>query len=424
MNWKLGVILAFFINSSFILCSSTPEEDELKLVIEVCRHGTRDLLYPQYKVSSQTDLKGTGELTLVGIRQQYILGLELQNRYIHKHKLLSPSYNQHEISIQSTDSSRSIISARAQSLGLYPDTSPVLTLSSQAKAVPPIHIHNLEQIQASLLDSPLPYYLDPVPIHYQMDTMDLLLKAREHCSYIKHKMSQARSTEFVLQKEEFYKKELYPKLEQILNIAQEEFNVVKASDVYDTILCVVGNGYALHEGFDKSTLEMLVDAYYVNHYDVFYPDEKCARLANHFLFKEVLRYVREAFFDDVQDKESRLRKKFVLFSGHDTNVIPILIQFGIYYDIVPFSSNVIFHLFKKADSFGKAPVDLEMRDFYVEVKYNDKTLQMESEDKLDLDRFLAFLESKLYKEDFHQACFEDVQNEPQFGSPKIELADD
>ena len=59
-------------------------------------------------------------LTPQGMRQRYLKGRKNRERYIEKHLLLSPEHIPGEIYIQSTAKERTIQSAYAELLGLYP----------------------------------------------------------------------------------------------------------------------------------------------------------------------------------------------------------------------------------------------------------------------------------------------------------------
>uniref|UniRef100_UPI00358E853A lysophosphatidic acid phosphatase type 6 isoform X2 n=1 Tax=Myxine glutinosa TaxID=7769 RepID=UPI00358E853A len=60
-----------------------------------------------------------GELTRIGMEQAYHLGLHLRDLYIHQRPLLSPSFKSQEIYIRSTDTKRTIESARCVLAGLF-----------------------------------------------------------------------------------------------------------------------------------------------------------------------------------------------------------------------------------------------------------------------------------------------------------------
>jgi hypothetical protein len=77
-----------------------------------------------------------GELTQNGKRQHYLMGEEVRERYMVKNKLLDATkYNPKEIMVRATDINRTIESAMAQMLSLYP-TGHSLELNQSTRALP------------------------------------------------------------------------------------------------------------------------------------------------------------------------------------------------------------------------------------------------------------------------------------------------
>ncbi len=90
----------------FLLCiyNSLVNADKLLMIQELFRHGTRETLYTEYNgINYKNDF---GELTPVGIRQHYMLGLKLREEYILGYNLISSSYNHSLIKVRSTDVNR------------------------------------------------------------------------------------------------------------------------------------------------------------------------------------------------------------------------------------------------------------------------------------------------------------------------------
>jgi len=63
-----------------------------------------------------------GQLTPLGVRQQYLIGDELRYRYVEeqKNQFLDEKYNISQIYIQSMWADHTVLSAQAMLLGLYP----------------------------------------------------------------------------------------------------------------------------------------------------------------------------------------------------------------------------------------------------------------------------------------------------------------
>ncbi|XP_013925738.1 PREDICTED: prostatic acid phosphatase-like, partial [Thamnophis sirtalis] len=96
-------------------------EDNLtfKLILAIYRHGDRSPIenYPNGLHSESEWPQGFGQLTKIGMQQQYELGQYIKKRYS---DFLSAGYNREEILIQSTEIDRTIMSAQANLAGMFP----------------------------------------------------------------------------------------------------------------------------------------------------------------------------------------------------------------------------------------------------------------------------------------------------------------
>ncbi|EDO35543.1 predicted protein, partial [Nematostella vectensis] len=68
--------------------------------------------------------QGFGQLTQLGMQQEYYLGKFLRNRYMESTNFLNSSYIRNQVYCRSTDKDRTIMSAQAQLNGLYPPKGP------------------------------------------------------------------------------------------------------------------------------------------------------------------------------------------------------------------------------------------------------------------------------------------------------------
>ena len=106
----------------FLFFELTLSKDrELIFVLTHFRHGARA---PIFKSDSHTDYFGykwesPSQLTPVGFRMHYILGLSNQYKYMEEKNFLSKKFDPHEVLIMSTDFNRTINSALAQLQGMY-----------------------------------------------------------------------------------------------------------------------------------------------------------------------------------------------------------------------------------------------------------------------------------------------------------------
>ena len=119
----------FFKNKTFwlilfciqnILLFKEESDDKLLFVLEHFRHGARGP-YKSFDYDNWEDLfdvkwNGSGELTSLGMRMHYLLGVAFRNKY---KNFISNEYNPNEIFVISTDLNRTIMSAYSNLLGTF-----------------------------------------------------------------------------------------------------------------------------------------------------------------------------------------------------------------------------------------------------------------------------------------------------------------
>lgn len=85
----------------------------------ITRHGDRA---PFANIKNADYKWGTSlsELTPIGMNEEYNLGKELRERYINHFKLMPENYKDQSISVLSSHTNRTVVSAQSLLMGLYP----------------------------------------------------------------------------------------------------------------------------------------------------------------------------------------------------------------------------------------------------------------------------------------------------------------
>ena len=151
--------------------------EKLLFSFQINRHGARA---PRYGLKDGVDIYKEkwslekNELTNIGKRQLYLLGVKVRKRYREKYNFLSDQYNPQEIYIRSTDRNRTIESIYSYLQGLYPKyTGPNISekvYNNKSIIFPPnkkyhsefdkiIHEFNMTKNEA------LPFQISVEPIH-------------------------------------------------------------------------------------------------------------------------------------------------------------------------------------------------------------------------------------------------------------------
>lgn len=151
MNNSIRLIISFTL---FCAVNSFAHADKLILSIHVIRHGDRTPII-ELPAAPLTWREGLGQLTAKGMQQEFQLGRQWRQYYIDKEHLLPAVYDHRTLLVNSTNYDRTLMSAQALLMGLYPPGTGPRIRNHQAA---------------------LPYALQPIPIHTQpLEQENLLL---------------------------------------------------------------------------------------------------------------------------------------------------------------------------------------------------------------------------------------------------------
>ena len=154
----------------FLLLSTSFEEEKLVFLLTLFRHGARaptkyfdEGLHLDYILEKW---ENPGELTPIGQRMHYALGLRNREKYINQKHFLSEKYDPHEILVYSTKYNRTLLSAASQLQGLYPfNTGEEITNEQKNISVPPLELSKtIKSDLDKLNNNALPNQMTLVPI--------------------------------------------------------------------------------------------------------------------------------------------------------------------------------------------------------------------------------------------------------------------
>ena len=132
-----------------LVSSQALAADKLLFALDLIRHGDRTPIY-SLPASKHEWPQGGGQLTTIGMEQEYQLGIKFRKKYIDETHLLPKKYSPSVMYVRSTNTDRTLMSAQALLLGLYPQGTgnmpsghtliPIHTLSWEQDEIVPYHM--------------------------------------------------------------------------------------------------------------------------------------------------------------------------------------------------------------------------------------------------------------------------------------------
>ena len=349
-------------------------------VFQVSRHGARSPI-EQHEWSPARWAEGLGELTKHGRSQSYLVGSEVRDLYIVKSRVTSQNFNLSEVHVRSTDYPRTIMSAQALLMGLFPK-GPKVSKAMAEKAVPPFPMENLKTLIEKLGDYALPNGTQPVPVEIVPIFEDnLLLGYSDACPRMKEIVTQVQHSSEYHDRVLNYTSELMPRLTEIFG---KVMFMEEAAWAADTIYTSLFHGLPIPEGFDNSTLDAMSEVLsYCNSY-IF--ERGGAYLASSEFYKEMIITFKAL-------KHGKSTRKWSIFVAHDTTIIGILKALEVWDGKNPeFASTVVFELDKKEG------------ELYVKLWYNGNFIPIgDCGVECPFEEFGEILEAWLIP-DIHEAC--------------------
>ncbi len=335
-----------------ITASTCTAKHQLTFAIDVIRHGDRT---PVYALPNETYVwqLGYGELTAVGMQQEYQLGQMLRQRYVEQTHLLPEQYNSKILYVHANDINRTIMSAQSLLTGLYPPgTGPVVEDTQQPA---------------------LPKQLQPIPVHTVNAKTDVIFNDY-NSTCLKSVLKQYRATDSAVKARLSL---LRPKLKQWQELFGTEID-------YENNLIGIGDNLhvrqlkrvALPEGLNQESANTIMQAAewaFVSKYS----SPKVSKYAAYPMLEKIISYLKTA-------TTTNTPLKYVLFSGHDNNLLALMGALEHPLKQQPrYASNLNISLFQDDNAA-----------YSFEIHFNGKPVTLPGCDKVDcpLQRFISYVD--------------------------------
>ena len=339
---KIFLYFCFLITFSFSYSSG-----RLVFLYTHFRHGARG---PKQLDENYIDRLGEkwtnlGELTGVGERMHYLLGLKNRKKYIEEDGLISEKFDPHQILIFTSDKNRTMLSCYSQLQGLFPQRENLgeeLSIQQEANAYPPI-LDNIEEKDADiekaineLNSSALPYSMMLAPARMvneneiKMNVHDIGECAEKTDKLKDENLKIQELKDVTNQFNEKYAK----KLNKYFNKEKAKFKAKTIKKICNDFLSDYTDNRNMAEFKEKTGLDFKIlkqdclDFYKQYYIYAHYGDEGklIAHIESSKIMRELLFYMKRRLDTDISDidedshYEDYSRPRWLMISGHESTV--------------------------------------------------------------------------------------------------------
>jgi acid phosphatase len=329
-----SVLSSLVLSLSMALSVNCFADDRLIFALDLIRHGDRTSI-DSIPNASYTWPEGQGQLTALGMQQEYQLGLKLNHRYRIDNQLLATNYQADAVYIRSTDYDRTLMSAQSVLMALYPlGTGPNLADASPA----------------------LPSNFQPIPIHTVSKAQDAAFLIRFSSPELAELLKNYVYTRADWQKKSTELAQHYGRWSQLTGLSiNDMFDVVSLGDTLHTYMA---HDIPLPSGLTTTEAKQIVDAGDWIYACIFKPHQ-IGDAAGKAGLETIVSYIRQA-------AEHKTKTKFLLVSAHDLTILGVMSALHAPLDTPPpYASDLNFSLYES-----------DLGDYYVRVTYNDKPVSI------------------------------------------------
>ena len=409
----------FILINIYILISLT-SCDKLIFVSIHFRHGARAPMKvdEEYKDHAREKWTNPGELTAIGQRMLYILGLRNRLRYITDNQFLSEKFDSHEILIYSTAFNRTLLSAYALLQGLYPESDGLgerLNEVQEQLAIPDIKYNypSIEDKIRKIKGAAMPNLMTLIPVRMiNNNERKITLYDIGECGEVRDKIkANNRKTLPIIIKMEKEFNELYA--EKLDNFYGEKkvYDYLFMNRFCDAVVSSITDGRNLTEFKEKVIDPLKIKNYcyevqLLNYREHILGDKDhiLAPLEASKLIREIIYYMKKRI--DIDIKQIKIEEdyldysnpKMFMISGHDSTIAchEMFILNCLNLDIEKY--------FKLPKYGGQFALEITRRDATIEeikkMTYNDYIVNYYFNDELiftiDVDEFIKKIEPKLW----------------------------
>lgn len=435
----MNILLVIF---SFLI---TLSKNEKLIFVELqSRHGARGPLNLDIEGKDLIGQKWEypGELTGVGQRMEYILGLRNRYKYITTKHFLKEKYDPHELLVLSTSLNRTLLSMTSQLQGLYPmieENAEKLNQTQIDFSKPPVNCdsEDIKKEINKLNNLSLPNYMNLIPIHMiNPSEKKIVVYDYVDCKPKVENITNKNVNESVylnnLRKYFIgnYSENLKKYIKFPDNFTYEFDDIGK---ICDAVIADFTQGKNLEEFIEKTTidLDILIDECKnilgSSFRDKLYGDENktVLLLEESMVLKEMIYYMKlrvDADIDGITDKIDKnvsdySRPKMVIISGHDTTLaaqILYLIKFFNLdiniYSLPTYTAQVAAEVTRKEDIKGK-----NYSDYKITFYFNDDIFF-----NITMDKFIETVYKNTWNsEQIDKFCYVENANKNKSKNNKI-----
>ena len=385
---KSAKMLNLIITIKILLLYISKVESKYLFVFEQCRHGARSMstLDEEGKDIIGEKWYGAQELSSVGLRQHYLLGNLIRNKY--KNLISFNYYNPKEIIVYSTLSNRTIMSARAQLNGMFKNDFENVLYNNQFKTSIPNYLKKNKKVMKkkdNLGDYALPYNIpNEIPIHI-INKKDKIFQFEKDngCPPLKKARKKNQDKQEINNFINKFNKTFGEKLLKYYNITNDENFFIKLNNINELTLGIIIN---IIDGRNLSRFEEYgINITQLKNYSEEFIELKSKEIqakdsnneialaSSSVLLRLVLNYMDNIVYNDINNINNLSVPKFFLLSAHDSTVIMmedlLRFLFKLEMNFPSFASGLFLELEKNSDF-----------NYFINIVFNNKTLETLSYD--------------------------------------------